>query len=376
MAELASSEQLKIFENHSLKPYTTFKIGGPALFFAPVGTRQEIGQALKFARSKRLPIFVLGGGSNVLISDAGVEMFAIHPANRSIAVTREEADQIWVTAQAGETWDEFVAYVAERGWWGIENLSHIPGQVGAALVQNIGAYGQQIGDVLESVEVLELASGNVQWLSRAECGLGYRRSTFNTTQKGSYLILAVTLRLQKSARPNLVYPDVERWFGKSGKTKPSITEIRRAIIAIRDRKFPFPRQEAGGNAGSFFKNLVLSGEQYALLEKRFRKGFGAAEVLRLQELRKRFSSPDGVKLPTAFLIEICGLKECRIGGAEVNPSQPLVLLNRGGATARDVMLLAQKIRMTIFARTGLSVDIEPELIGFTEHQLKDYLALE
>lgn len=375
MAQLQSLERLAILEKQLLKPYTTFKIGGPAQFFVPVETHEDVARALEFAGSETLPVFVLGGGSNVLISDAGVKAVVVHPTNHGVAVVREDAHEVWLTAEAGERWDEFVACAADHNWWGIENLSHIPGQVGAALVQNIGAYGQQISDTLESTEVVELSTGEVKSFRKEHAGLGYRQSIFNTTHKGLYLILSITLRLAKEARPNLSYPDVKRWFTRAGNLHPGIQEIRRAITGIRDRKFPFPRQEAGGNAGSFFKNVILTRRAYARLEQRLQDGFTADEVARLRDARNRFSSADEIKLPTAFLMEICGLKGYQFGRVQVNETQPLVLLNRGGATARDVMLLARYVRQTIFTRTGIAVPIEPELVGFTRSELRDYLAL-
>jgi UDP-N-acetylmuramate dehydrogenase len=368
-------ERPAILENHLLKPYTTFKIGGPASFFAPVGNYQDLARALDLAGSRELPIFVLAGGSNVLISDEGLRGIVLHPVTRGISLAREDDGEVWLRAQAGETWDGLVGYAAKHEWWGIENLSHIPGQVGAALVQNIGAYGQQISNVLKSAEIAELSTGKVTSVSREECRFGYRESIFNTTHKGHYLILNVTLGLAKQGVSNLSYPDVKSWFENIGNLQPSIQEIRGAITRIRDKKFPFPREEVGGNAGSFFKNVVLNEKEYKRLERRFKDNFSEAETSRLREFRNRFSSESAIKIPTAFLMEVCGFKGCRRGGVQVNEAQPLVLLNRGGATARDVMLLARDVRQTILARTGIVIAIEPELVGFTRSELEAYLHL-
>ncbi|HTV54413.1 MAG TPA: UDP-N-acetylmuramate dehydrogenase [Terriglobia bacterium] len=364
-----------ILDNHLLKPYTSFKIGGLASFFAPVETCQRLEGVLDFAEAKRLPLFVLAGGSNVLISDAGLMAVVIHPLMRGISLVREDSREVWLRAGAGELWDGLVAYATKHEWWGIENLSHIPGQVGAALVQNIGAYGQQISDVMESAGIADLSSGETTSLSREECKFGYRQSIFNTTHKGRYVILSVTLRLSKQPNSNLSYPDVRNWFERSGNLRPSIQEIRDAITRVRDRKFPFPREEVGGNAGSFFKNIVLTREAYETLERRFQNNFSAAELSRLRELRSRFSSGNAIKVPTAFLVEVCGFRGYRAGGVQVNEAQPLVLVNRGGATAREVMLLARTVRQTIFARTGIAISIEPELVGFSRSELDEYLRL-
>src|SRR5487761_58479 len=364
---------LELSADRPLKPYTTFKIGGPARYFAEIRELSDLSQALEFAGSKRLEVFVLGGGSNVLISDRGLDVLVLHPASTGAAVEEETAERILVRAEAGEPWDRLVAQVIDRNCWGIENLSHIPGQSGAALVQNAGAYGQQISDVLECAEVADLHTGVTSQLTPAECGLAYRKSIFNSSHKGRYLILNLTLRLSRNPHPNLAYHDLKVWFEDLGISQPTLAQIRRAIISIRDAKFPYPREEKGGNAGSFFKNMVLTQEEYEALERRFQNNFSSDQFSGLHALRQRSVSWDRIRIPTAFLIEACGLKAHRVGGASVNERQPLVLLNEGGATARDVLLLARHVRQTVFARTGLKIPIEPELAGFTHEELAEYL---
>lgn len=367
---------MEILTNHSLKAYTTFKIGGPARYFAPLARAEEIPEAIAFAVSHAIAIFVLGGGSNLLVSDSGIDALVLHPVRAGIDETTARDGETLIHANAAEPWDRVVAHAVARGLWGIENLSHIPGQAGAALVQNIGAYGQQLSDVLERAEVASLTDGNRRVLTRDECGLGYRQSIFNTSQKGCFLILSLTLRLSHDPRRNLSYPDVKAWFDERGLSEPSLDEIRQAIIAIRDRKFPYPREEKGGNAGSFFKNLTLDANEYAALETRIDKQFGAAALARLRELRGRSKAPSGIRIPTAFLMELCGLKGFRIGSAQVNETQPLVLLNQGGATAQDVLSLARHVRQTLFKKTGVHVEIEPEMAGFSADELGRYLSFE
>lgn len=367
---------LEVRENQPLKPLTTFKIGGPARYFAPIGDAGEIAQAIEFAASRRVPIFVLGGGSNLLISDAGLESLVLHPVSAGISVLAEESGSVSIRVEAGEPWDQVVAAAVEKQWWGMENLSHIPGQAGAALVQNIGAYGQQLSTVFVKAEVAGISSGKILSLPAEECGLGYRRSIFNTSGKGKFCILSLTLRLSLREQPLITYPDVKAWFEEQNIQRPSIAEIRGAIVQIRDRKFPYPRVEKGGNAGSFFKNLTLNLEEYQALERRVREHFGPASGGRLRELRKRLPHNDGIRIPTAFLMELCELKGFRLGGAEVNATQPLVLLNRGGAAARDVLMLARHVRQTVYSRTGVKVEIEPELAGFSRAELETTLSLE
>lgn len=366
---------LQIRKDVSLKPFTTFKVGGPARFFAAAATREDFLEALGFAREESQPIFVLGGGSNILVSDGGFQGLVIHPVQRDISIVATESERVNLRVEAGETWDEVVRRAVDEGLWGIENLSHIPGQAGAAIVQNIGAYGQQISDVLASTTVMEIRTGNVQRLSASECGFGYRKSIFNTSAKNAFIILQLELRLNRRGKPDLRYPDVKNYFNELGVENPAIQEIREAIIRIRDRKFPFPREEKGGNAGSFFKNLVLGAADFEVLRANIRRNFSAAECDRLEEIRKRSASAEAVKIPTAFLIEICGLKGHCEGSARVNETQPLVLLNQGGATALDVLTLASHVRRTVHARTGMTIPLEPELVGFRSGDAEKYLAL-
>ncbi|MGH9450228.1 MAG: UDP-N-acetylmuramate dehydrogenase [Terriglobia bacterium] len=361
--------------NVPLKPYTTFKIGGPATYFARLSDSAEVPQATEFAASHRVPIFVLGGGSNLLVSDAGLNALVLHPVRQGITQVEATDDSVLIRADAGEPWDRLVARAVANHWWGIENLSHIPGQAGAALVQNIGAYGQQLSSVFESAEVADLATGSVRSLAGDECALGYRRSAFNTSHKGRFLILSITLRLSRTPQPHLTYPDVKAWFEASRINGPSIGEIRQAIVAIRDRKFPYPAAEKGGNAGSFFKNVTLSKDEYAALDRRIENHFGAAARDRLHALRGRSSTVNGIRIPTAFLMEICDLNGLQMGSAQVNETQPLVLLNQGGATARDVLALARNVRQTLFTQTGVRVAIEPELAGFREGEINAFMAV-
>jgi UDP-N-acetylmuramate dehydrogenase len=370
------SPALLIKLNEPLKPYTTFKVGGPAGVFIPVRSLEEVGIAAAFAGYEKLPLFTLGGGSNILVSDRGFAGKVLHPVFKGISPVHEDAASMTLEVHSGECWDDVVRYTVEKGWWGIENLSHIPGQAGAAVVQNIGAYGQEASEVVHSVQVVDIATGTDRVLSAADCGFGYRRSIFNTTARGQMIIVGLTLRLAKHGRPKLDYPDVRAHFQERGNKLPSLAEIRQAIISIRDRKFPFPRVERGGNVGSFFKNLSLLEGEYAALREKLRRNFPPRDLARLEEMRHRFPSREWIKIPTAFLIEICGLKGHRIGGAQVNETQPLVLLNQGGATSQDILSLARLVRQTVYQRTGMAIAIEPELVGFSKQELAHFNNLE
>jgi UDP-N-acetylmuramate dehydrogenase len=366
----------EILQNEPLKPHTTFKIGGPARYFAAARSPEQARAALAFARQEQAPVMVLGGGSNVLISDRGFDGLVLHPASKGIGQVEAASGFVRVRISAGEPWDRSVAYTVDHGLWGIENLSHIPGQSGAALVQNIGAYGQQISDTFECAEVLELSSGQTKQLSAGECGLGYRRSVFNTILKGRYLILTIELKLKQDRSPNLTYADVKAHFERAGIPGPSQAQIREAIIAIRDSKFPYPVEERGGNAGSFFKNPTLTPAQYSDLEARVGTGFGEEALAQLRDRAGRSPSRGSVRLPAAFLVSICGLKGYTRGGAQVNPRQPLVILNLGGAMADDVLTVAQQVRRTVHREIGIKLDLEPELVGFSAGEIGRYLSLE
>ena len=370
---VAGVSPLSIQENVQLKPYTTFKIGGAARYFAEVRAPGHLREAVKIATAQKLPPFVLGSGSNMLVSDRGIEAMVLHPTYQGFRVIEDGQDEVLAEVGAGRCWDGVVKWAVENGYWGIENLSHIPGQAGAALVQNIGAYGQQLSDVLVNAVVMDMGTIEPKRFDAKGCKLGYRTSIFNTTDKGRWLIFILTLRLKKHGRPNLKYPDLASWF--EGNPKPSLEDIRAAVTTIRDRKFPYPCEEKGGNAGSFFKNLMLNDVQYRKLQLAVTKNFDAATLNQLHALRQRFTSGSAIRIPSAFLIEICGLKGFGVGGARVNESQPLVILNQGGATADDVLSLARHIRQTVHQRTGMVLPLEPELVGFTLEEVRSTMAL-
>lgn len=366
---------LEIARNQPLKPFTTFKVGGPARYFACAAKREDFLEALRFARREGQDIFLLGGGSNILVSDEGFPGLVIHPVGQGIALENGESERVLFRIEAGEPWDNVVARAVAEGFWGIESLSHIPGQAGAAIVQNIGAYGQQISDVFKSATVMQVATGNVLAASAADCGFGYRKSIFNSGIGNDLIILQIELVLSRLARLDLRYPDVRDTFKERGIERPTVQQIRDAIIEIRDRKFPYPREEKGGNAGSFFKNLVLTEAEFETLRANVEHNFSAVEGKRLEEIHNRSGFARTVKIPTAFLIDICGLKGHSEGGARVNETQPLVLLNDGGATAHDVLTLAGCVRRAVYARTGMTLQLEPELVGFRPEEVEKYLAL-
>ncbi len=382
---------MKISENVILAPYTTFKIGGPAQYFCEVKDQQEALEAFEFAQEKKLQTLLLGGGSNLLVSDEGFEGLVVRVVNRGIEVinnnnnnNNDNDNLIMLRVASGEVWDEVVKFAVNNGWWGIENLSHIPGSTGAIAVQNVGAYGQEAKNVIESVTVFNTQTHQILNLNNKDCNFAYRSSIFNTTEKGKYIIFYITFRLQKNGKPNLSYRDLKNYFlspftlsASSDSASPpggeknnvlSLAKVRQAIIYIRDKKFPFPTEAKKGNAGSFFKNSFLNMGQYELLENTIVTNFGEEK---LEDLRtKTFVDLPNFKVPAAFLIELCGLKDLENGGAAINHNQPLVIINKTGqATAKEVLSLASLVRQTVKEKIGISLNLEPELVGFGKDEL-------
>lgn len=367
---------MNIQKDYPLKPLATFKIGGNASFFANCENLEDLKQAIEFAKTNHLSLMILGGSSNMLISDSGFKGLVISLNTRGKKIIHDSEEYVLVRLEAGENWDEAVLWSCQNNWWGIENLSHIPGRVGASVVQNIGAYGQQISDTLSEVEVLNSRTGKIEKITANECGFGYRKSIFNTSSKGEYAILAIVLKLQKSRQPNFSYSDLKTCFSEN--QNPSLLEIRNAIIKIRDAKFPYPTNEFNGNAGSFFKNLNLSLQEYENFKKVFLQNFSLEWQEKLDYIKNKFlplNNTGQIKIPAAFLIQACGFPGKVIGKVKVNEKQPLVLLNNGGATARDVLAVAKQIRKEVFTKTGLVLSVEPELVGFSEQELKEFLEL-
>lgn len=351
---------MQIQKNILLAPYTTFKIGGPAKFFCEVFDQFDALQAYEFAKVNDLKTFVLGGGSNVVISDEGFDGLVLKVKNKGIEIVSEDDREVTLKVASGETWDEVVSFAVKNNWWGAENLSHIPGGTGAIAVQNVGAYGQEAKNIIDSVVVFNKETHEIQSLKNEDCGFSYRSSIFNSTEKGKYIIFYIFFTFSKIPAPILSYRDLQAKF--SAKV-PGLLEIREAVIQIRDKKFPFPTEAKKGNAGSFFKNPVLENVEYKQLAANIKANFGSAKLLEME--KKKFAEGANIKVPAAFLVELCGLKDVEIGGAAINQNQPLVIINQSGeATAADVLDLAEEVRRTVLEKAGISLSFEPELVGF------------
>jgi UDP-N-acetylmuramate dehydrogenase len=343
---------ITVQENVSLSRWTTFGVGGPARYFLNAESETEVLHGLDFAASRKLPLFVLGGGSNLLVSDRGFPGLVLR-----VGIQRTLWENNQVRAAAGHDWDAVVAESVERGMGGIECLSGIPGLVGGTPVQNVGAYGQEVAEVLTSVRVLDRLDGTVFDLSREQCGFEYRTSIFNTSEKDRYIVLAVTYALHKDAPPRVKYPDLQRRFEKQT-APPSLADVRDAVREIRASKgmLIVDGDPDCGSAGSFFKNPIVAEAEF----ERIQNG--------VQESIPRYPAGTGkVKLSAAWLIERAGFKKgFAIGPAAVSAKHTLALVNRGGAQAADIVHLAREIRRGVDDKFGMKLIPEPVFVGFTE----------
>lgn len=328
-------------EHAPLALLTTFKIGGAARFLLRVRSQRELEEALTFAKEKKLPICILGGGSNTLFDDSGFSGIVIKIENVGIILE----DDLLI-AEAGESWDGVVAYAIEHMLWGIENLSGIPGTVGGAAVQNIGAYGAALSQTVAWVEVFDCETSLLKRLSRVECEFGYRTSVFKQSA-GRFVVLRAALRLHKEGKPDLSYKDIANVF--AGKT-PTLKEIRSAVLAIRAKKFPDLKQE--GTAGSFFKNPVLSQEETQKLTERF----PTIPLFPLPE-------SSGMKVPLAWFLDarngVLDIRDMRVGSARLFAAQPLVIAVTWPAQSKDVIELSKVVQEKIKIVVG--IEIEPEV---------------
>ncbi len=339
---------MTISEHVSLAEYTTFKIGGPARYFCVVKSIEELREALEFAKSKSQQVFVLGGGSNILAGDAGFDGLVIKMEMKG--VVREGS---LVTAWAGEGWDDLVAKTVEWNMWGLENLSLIPGTVGASPVQNIGAYGVEVMDVIESVRTIDIETGAEKVFSNAECGFSYRDSFFKKPEAKKYIIVSVTFSLrlggQGDGMANLSYKDIKAYFATTGVVAPSQAQVRGAVISIRTGKFP--NLSTTGTAGSFWKNPIISKEQFARIS--------AAYPLIPSFPVDGEGTSAHVKVPLAWVLDnVCGLKGFKMGLAGLFEKQPLVLVAEKGASSKDVNRLADFVARTVKDKTGIEIERE------------------
>jgi len=334
-----------IQQDISLKAFNTFGIDARAAFYAKINQVDDIYGCLDLAKNK--PFFVLGGGSNVLFTDH-VDGLTLHMATRGISYTADDKFH-YVEACAGEHWHDLVIDTLEHKIGGLENLSLIPGQVGAAPIQNIGAYGVELCDVFHSLTALHIPTLELHKFDLNDCRFGYRSSIFKTTEKGQYIILSVKLALAKSHTPVTSYGDIERKLQEMNVVSPNAYDVSRAVIQIRQSKLPNPAQI--GNAGSFFKNPVVPFFKYESLK------------IKYAEMPSFMLESGDVKIPAGWLIEKAGWKGRRVGNCGVHTKQALVLVNYGEATGREILNLAQTIQNDIHDCFGIKLEMEVNVIG-------------
>ena len=336
-----------ISQNFCLKPFTTFGVEVRANEFAVISSVADLNELFDEGFLKKKPLMVLGGGSNVLFTDH-FKGLMLSCQIRGKQIVKETDDEIFIKIGSGEYWTSLVDEVVDKGYGGVENLSLIPGKVGAAPIQNIGAYGAEVKNVLESLEAFDLKTGKTRTFTIEECELGYRTSIFKTREKGKYFILNVTLRLSKKPRLNLTYAPLKETFKDKKEDEISIKEVGIEVKRIRDSKLPDPDKLK--NAGSFFKNPVVSDKKANKLKEKY------------PEMPLYPQSDNKVKLAAGWLIDQCGWRGKRVGDAGVHDKQALVIVNYDNASGEDIFKLSKEIKASVKKKFCVSLEMEVNVI--------------
>ncbi len=342
---------MQLLKDVSLQSYNTFGIDVHAQHWVSISTTEALQTLLSDPTHQSMPKLILGGGSNMLFTGnfAGL---VIKMNIRGIAVTQEDDEYVQIEVGAGVGWHELVLYCIDAGYGGVENMSLIPGTVGAAPMQNIGAYGVEIKDVFVSLTAVEVETGALRKFTHEECEFGYRSSVFKHALKGKYIIVSVVLRLSKHPAVNTSYGAIEETLSRTlpgfPEVSPTIRDVSNAVISIRQSKLPDPEQI--GNAGSFFKNPVIPQAQYDTLHQQYENmpGYPVSE--------------GAVKVPAGWLIEQCGWKGHRTGNIGVHDKQALVLVNHGGGQGEAIKALAYQIKDSVMDKFGISIEPEVNVI--------------
>ena len=350
--------EMRIEENKELGPLTTFEVGGPARWFVRAEAASDVAEAVEWARKRGVPLFVLGGGSNLVVADAGFDGLVLQVAVKGIRADFPlSAEGRLFEAAAGEDWDSFVDRALIENCAGVECLAGIPGTVGGTPVQNVSAYGQEVASTIVSVRAYDMQQGAIVELGADECGFSYRRSRFNTADRGRFVILSVKYRLQPGGAPLLKYADLARSFPAGA--KPTLSQVASAVREIRRSKGMLLVESDADcrSAGSFFKNPVVAEQK-------------AAEIARVAGAEPpRFPAgaefPGMVKVSAAWLIERAGFSRgYKLGRAGISSKHTLALVNLGGATAAEILALAGEIRSGVVEKFGVDLQMEPVLLGF------------
>ncbi len=330
--------------DHPLKNLNTFGFDVSARCLARAHSEEDILSALSDDELKGLPRLVMGGGSNLLFT-GNFDGYILQPLMQNLDVVEDGADSVLLRAGAGVAWDELVAHCVAKGWYGLENLSYIPGVVGASPVQNIGAYGVEAKDCIEKVEYIDTHDLRLKTLSNEQCRFGYRSSIFKQELRGRVVVAQVYFRLRKNGELFLSYGDLHTTV--SGMGGPSLHNVRSAVILIRRSKLPDPAEV--GNAGSFFKNPLVEKPLFDALLQQYPAMPG-------------YAAGSGVKIPAGWLIEQCGLKGARRGKVGVHPKQALVLVNYGGGTGSEVLALAREVCDAVLQKFGVALEMEVNVV--------------
>ena len=334
---------MHIEEHKSLKDYNTFNIKATARYFSSIGSIEDLKLALQ--SNIHPDIFILGGGSNMLLTN-NIEALVLHINLKGIKIISEDKNSVVLNVMAGENWHEFVQYCIKNDYGGVENLSLIPGNIGTAPIQNIGAYGVELKDVFLDCNTLSIADQSEKKFTKEECKFAYRNSIFKHQKKGKYIITNVTFKLTKNNHRTIIeYGSIKQELENSNIHHPSIKDISEVIIKIRESKLPNPNEI--GNSGSFFKNPTINNIEF----EEFYKNFPTAPFYKLSEFE--------YKIPAGWLIEKSGFKGQRDGDAGVHKNQALVLVNHGNASGKEILELAEKIQTKV--KQDFGILIEPEV---------------
>jgi UDP-N-acetylmuramate dehydrogenase len=347
-------------ENVQLARFTTLGIGGAARFFSEARSIACLRAGVRWASERNLPLLVLGGGSNLVVSDSGFRGLVLRVAIKGIRINAS-GERATVTAGAGEEWDDLVSLCVASDLAGVECLSGIPGSVGATPIQNVGAYGQEISETMLSLRAIDLATGEEVEIGRDSCRFGYRSSRFKREDRNRFIITEVEYGLRINGAPAIRYAELERYLIERGISSPSLIETREAVIAIRRRKAMVidPADADSRSVGSFFVNPVVTGDEYEEIKHRASRFVSDAEKM------PAFPTQDRIKLSAAWLIERAGFeKGYARGNVGISTKHALAIVNRGGGTAREVLALAAEIKSRVRDRFGVALDIEPVMAGF------------
>ncbi|MGC9046927.1 MAG: UDP-N-acetylmuramate dehydrogenase [Minisyncoccia bacterium] len=339
---------LKIFSNVDLSQLSFFRIGGIGQFFATINSLEDLIMAVNFSKKNHIPLYVIGSGSNTIFSDKFIKKFFIKLNIKSKQILSETKNTVNVLVEAGHNWDDFVLWAVNNSLAGVEALSGIPGTVGAAPIQNIGAYGQELNDTIKNVFAYDLKNNNIVKLTKAQCGFGYRTSIFKTAEKGRHIILSISLSLVKNKYPQIPeYKDVIQYFQQKKLSKPSILDIRNAVLKIRKNKLPNPKKFP--NVGSFFENPIISKNQFKQLQQKY------------PDLVAFMIDQNYYKISAGWLIEKCGLKGKTINNIKIFDKNALVLINNK-ANFKNLMQTIRYIKKKVRQNFNIQLVEEPNII--------------